>query len=218
MNQFEKFNDNLYSLLNPIFFQPARFVNRKYGKKYTRSDYEMDKTMGCRGTAFYLFGTLSNHIGCLNDSLPRRDELDKYIEKYDLCSPSKTINTDIPLSNKSICVVSMFANVFERYYVPWHTFVIIRFDNPSGNNFKIMQSWNDGETFVSVNELSSGWISNPEETILSIIRYRDIESWHQLFGHKTTLNIKENDFSRFIKFKFNFQLLIDDIDLSWYSV
>lgn len=215
MNQFDKFNDNLYSLLNPTFFQPSRFVNRKYGKKYTRADYDQDKTMGCRGTAFYLFGTLTNNVGCLNDSLPIREQLDEYIEKYDLVSPSKTINTDIPLPNKALCVVSMFANVFERYYVPWHTFIILRFDNQTGKNFKILQSWNDGETFVSINELSSGWISNPEETILSIVRNRDIDSWHKLFGHKTTLNVKEREN---IKYKFNFQLLIDDIDSSWYSI
>lgn len=218
MNQFDKFNDNLYSLLNPTFFQPARFVNRKYGKKYTRSDYNMDKTMGCRGTAFYTFGTLSNHIDCLNVSLPIRDELDKYIEKYELVSPSKTINTSLSIPNKSLCIISLFANVFEQYYVPWHTFILIRFDNHTGNNFKIIQSWNDGETFVSINEMSSGWILNPEETILSIVRNQDIESWNKLFGYKTTLNIKESDFSRLIKYKFNFQMLIDDIDSSWYAV
>lgn len=218
MNQFDKLNENLYSLLNPTFFQPSRFVNRKYGKKYTRSDYDMDKKMGCRGTAFYTFGTLSNHIDCLNDSLPRRDQLDKYIEKYELVSPSKTINTDLTIPNKSVCIISLFANVFDRYYVPWHTFIIIRFDNHTGKNFKIIQSWNDEKTFVSVNELSSDWILNPEETILSIVRNRDIESWHQLFGYKTTLNIKESEFSREIKFKFNFQLLIDDIDPSWYAL
>lgn len=217
MDQFDKFNENLYLLLNKTFFQPSRFVNNKYGKKYTRSDYNMDKTMGCRGTAFYLFGTLSNNINHLNESLSKRGELDKYIEKYELVSPSKTINTEIPIPNKSLCIISLFANVFENYYVPLHTLVLIRFDNPTGNNFKIIQSWNDGEIFVSINEMSSDWILNPEPQILSIIKNRDIQSWYSLFGYKTTLNIKEEK-SESIKYKFNFQLLIDDIDSSWYNV
>jgi hypothetical protein len=154
----------------------------------------------------------------LNESLPIRNDLDSYIEKYDLVSPSKTINTNIPIPNKSLCIVSMFANVFEMYYVPWHTFILVRFDNPSGNNFKILQSWNDGETIISINELTSNWISNPEETILSVIKSRNIDSWIKLFSHKTTLNIRQRENEHKIKYKFNFQLLIDDIDMSWYSI
>jgi hypothetical protein len=213
MNQIDKLNNNLYSLLKPSVFQPSRFVNNKYKKKYTRSDYKNDKTMGCRGTSFYLFISLTNPFCDLNNVVSKREVLDEYIKKYELISPSKTINTEIEVPNKSISIVSLFANVFDRYYVPWHTFILIRFDNPTGNNFKILQSWNDEELFISINELSSIWISSPYESLLSIVQNMDIESWEKLFGHKTLYNLTENDK---LKYKFNFQLIIDDIDSSWY--
>jgi hypothetical protein len=213
MIQFDKFNDNLYSLLNTKVFQPSRFVNNKYGRKYTRSDYENDKTMGCRGTAFYLFASLTNNIQELNEVASKRESLESYISKYELLSPSKTVNTSVEIPNKSITVVTLFAQVFERYYVPWHTFILIRFDNPSGNNFRILQSWNDEDLFISVNELSSNWISNPSDSLLSIVRNRNIKSWEELFGHKTLYNLTENEN---LKFNFNFQLLAEDIDSSWY--
>ena len=223
MIQFDQFESKLYSLLNPTTFQPARFVSKKYGKKYTRSDYEHDKVMGCRGTAYYLYASLTNHIDDINEVVHKRKELDSFIEKYELISPSKTINSEINIPNKAIGLVTLFGNVFNMYYVPWHTFIIIRFDNPSGNNFKILQSWNDGQMILSINEMSSGWISNPNDAILSIVKNRDIESWKQLFNHKTVYNLIEDrldqeDDARLkkLKFKFNFQLIVDDIDPSWY--
>jgi len=64
--------------------------------------------------------------------------------------------------------------------------------------------------------MSSGWISNPSDAILSIVRNRDIKSWEQLFNHKTVYNLVDEDSNEKVRFKFNFQLLIDDIDSSWY--
>jgi hypothetical protein len=216
MNQFDKFNHNLYYLLNPTVFQPSRFVNNKYGRKYTRSDYENDKTMGCRGTSFYLFASLTNGMQELNESISKRESLESYISKYELLSPSKTVNTEIDIPNKSIAIVSLFARVFEQYYVPWHTFILIRFDNPSGNNFKILQSWNDEELIISINELSLNWCSSPSDCLLSIVQNRDVKCWERLFGHKTVVSLKETETSENLKFQFNFQVLVDDIDSSWY--
>lgn len=209
MNQFDIFNENLYNFLNPGVFQPARFVHNKYGKKYTRKDYESDKTMGCRGTAFYIFASMTNNISDLNQSVFKRVSLDSYIKKFELISPSKTINKPIIVPNKSISIVSLFANVFDGYYVPWHTFILIRFDNQTGNNFKILQSWNDEDLIISINELSSTWISNPSDHILSIVdsTIHKTNSWNHLFGHKTCDGLK---------YQFNFQLLTDDIDCSWF--
>jgi hypothetical protein len=215
MTQFNKFNENLYQLLNPTGFQPARFVHNKYGKKYTRNDYNSDKTMGCRGVSFYIFASMTNNINELNESVPKRERLDSYIKKFELISPSKTINKTIDVPNKSVSIVSLFANIFEGYYVPWHTFILIRFDNPTGSNFKILQSWNDEELIISIYELSSNWISNPCDYILSIIENRDAEAWKQLFGYKTCENIC---FEKVLKYQFNFQLLNDDIDCSWYDM
>ena len=217
MNQFDKFDENLYYLLKQSEFQPSRFVFNKYGKSYNRSDYKKDKTMGCRGTAFYTFASLTNHKDDLNKDVFKRQELDSFIEKYELISPSKTINSEIVIPNKSIGIVALFANVFNMYYVPWHTFIIIRFDNPSGNNFKIIQSWNDEQLIISVNEMSSGWVSNPSDAILSIVKNRDIDCWEQLFNHKTVYNLLDENSIKKIRFKFNFQLLIDDIEPSWYN-
>ena len=211
--QFDNFNNNINLLLEQTNFQPSRFVNKKYGKKYTRRDYNNDKTMGCRGTAFYLFATLTNNKHLLNEEIPNREELDYYIEKYDLISSSTTINTEIIIPNKSIAIVSLFANVFGKYYVPWHTFLLIRFDNETGHNFKILQSWNDKKIFISIYELSTDWIHNPSDYILSIIKRKNIYSWKKLFGNKTIENIIEDDK---IKYKFNFQILNNNINESWF--
>jgi len=215
MNLFDNFNNNLSFLLKPTIFQPSRFINDKYGKKYTRSDYKRDKTMGCRGTAFYLFASLTNSFDNLNQFIFKREELDLFIKKYELISPIND-NRNIDIPNKTIAILSLFGNVFERYYVPLHTFVLIRFDNESGNNFKILQSWNDGNLFISINKMSSDWTLNPIETILSIIDNNDVFSWKKLFGENSIYNMKDND-SIYLKYKFRYQVLIDKIDESWYN-
>lgn len=199
MSSFANFSFNLEYLLKN--FKPGKTLSNLGVCTWTRSK---DKATGCRSTGPYLFLSLINNVNDLNKLVHIPNNLRDFL--------SNVNNAEDCFDMVSINTVTMFTILYNwgGYYTPLHTFCILNIEN----NYRIIQSWDDGRLSIDVNSLSGKWTNqNLMIDLVNLFKTYSSVNWNNLFTNKTLKNVSDDNET--IKYKFKCKFITAPIHDSW---